>query len=146
MKPHDWSRRVCVYETIDGVTCRNCGAQIYAMDDDGDLDKDCEKALLPLDCDAALPFVIHEDYKDWDGGAWDDKDEVPEWGKWGVAFNRKHGKHFPMALWRASQYNTDEVWLLSKQDRSGQLLVQFSTTAPGFHMQVKVQDSIGPWR
>ena len=95
MKPHDWSRRVCVYETIDGVTCRNCGAQIYAMDDDGDLDKDCEKALLPLDCDAAIPFVIHEDYKDWDAGAWDDKDDVPEWGKWGVALNRELGKHFP---------------------------------------------------
>jgi hypothetical protein len=117
MKEHDWSLRVCVYETIDGVTCRNCGAQIYAMSDDGDLDKDCEQANLPLDCEQAVPVVIHEDYKEWDDGAWDEKDDVPQWGKWGVAFSREGNKHFPIPMWRLDLYRIpDKVWLFSKQE------------------------------
>ncbi len=84
MKEHDWSQRVTVYEALEGVKCRGCGAAIYALDEDRDLDKDCVKAGLPLDCDQAVPIVIHEEYKDWDEEGWMDED-VPEWGEWGVA-------------------------------------------------------------
>jgi len=86
MKEHDWSQRVTVYEGLDGVKCRACGAALLALDEDGDLDDDCVKAGLPLDCDQAVPIVIHEDYKDWDEEGWMDTD-VPEWGEWCAATN-----------------------------------------------------------
>ena len=110
MKEHDWSLRMAVYENIDMIVCKGCGAIILAGDADGNFDKDCQQAELPLDCDAALPFVIHEDYKDWDQGPWDD-DELPEWGPWGCVYSVQTSKHVPCALWRVGRMSTEENWL-----------------------------------
>ena len=76
MKPHQWSRRMAVYEGIDMVVCKGCGAVVLVVVES--LDESCEMAKLPLDCDEAVPIVIHEEYDDWTGGPWDD-DEKPRW-------------------------------------------------------------------
>lgn len=76
MKPHHWSKRMAVYELIDMIVCKGCGAQILITD--RDVENACAQAGLPLDCDEAVPMVIHEEYGDWDGGPWDG-DEKPRW-------------------------------------------------------------------
>lgn len=113
MREHDWSTRVCVYETLDMIVCKGCGACILTADPDGNFDSDCEQAELPLDCEQAVPVVIHEEYKDWDQGPWDDNDP-PEWGEWGCAYNRQASRHVPCALWRAGWMSTNQTWLLCK--------------------------------
>ena len=65
-----------MYEGIDMVVCKGCGAVVLVVVES--LDESCEMAKLPLDCDEAVPIVIHEEYDDWTGGPWDD-DEKPRW-------------------------------------------------------------------
>ena len=116
MKVHDWSTRVTVYESIDMIACRGCGAVILAADPEGNLDNDCTAASLPLNCDEALPAVVHEDYSEWNDGPWND-DDVPEWGEWGIAFSREGSKHFPIPLWCLSKYHIPERVLLLSKDK-----------------------------
>lgn len=74
VKKHVWSEGFPIYEGLRGVECRGCGARIMSMEYPV-TDEEVTQADLPLDCDDALPVVIHEDYKFWDGeDLWDEAD------------------------------------------------------------------------
>lgn len=76
MKQHEWSHPVCIYEMVDGVVCRRCKATILIRPDET-IDDACLRSELPLDCNEAVPVVIHEEYDEWDDGFW--MDEEPRW-------------------------------------------------------------------
>lgn len=74
MKKHTWSRGVVIYEFISKFTCRDCGACITS-DDEPPSDEDILRQKLPLDCDEAIPIVIHEEYASSESiDPWDEDD------------------------------------------------------------------------
>ncbi len=78
MKAHDWSDGVPVYEGLCRFKCRNCGAEIGALNFVGP--EALVEANLPEDCDEAKLSVIHESYEDASGAEpWMDGD-VHVWG------------------------------------------------------------------
>lgn len=73
---HVWSEGFPVYEGIYGCECRGCGARVMTVAA-APTDDELSHARLPLDCDDAVPVVLHEEYLQWDGGdLWNEEDAL----------------------------------------------------------------------
>ena len=64
MKHHVWDTGTCIYETVYGFVCRDCGARIVS-DEVSPTSSDLKDSRLPENCDDAVIVVIHDDYASW---------------------------------------------------------------------------------